>query len=128
MHVSPEDLARSGALLYDLEEEIKPRYLFLERAGLYQHPSPKSIGVHAAADPSVGDVLNTDLIEYLALACGSKLTAEEYNTFLSVLLAERDAVGQMGLDDHGYEDDGERERVEEMKRFKRNAAKEDDED
>ncbi len=41
------------------------------------------------AEPSVGDVLNTDLDEFVAFACDGKLTAEEFNTFLNVLLEER---------------------------------------
>jgi len=58
MHVSPLSVARSGALAFDLDEIIKPRYLFLERAGLYKHPHPKSVGHdNISAEPEISSVL-----------------------------------------------------------------------
>ncbi len=119
MHISPEDMAKSGCLMYDLDGEIKPRYLFLERAGLYRHPNPKSIGLTARAEPNVGDVLNTDLEEFLAFACDGKLTAEEYNTFLGVLLDERDRPEEFHtLMDDGIEDEDLEDVLEEQRKFK----------
>jgi len=71
MHVSPKKVARSGALSYDLETFIKPRYWFLERAGLYKHPNPKSIGDDSVtAEPAIEDVLDDSENE-----ANAKLTA-----------------------------------------------------
>ncbi len=107
MHVSPHDIASSGVLAKDLETEIRPRYLFLERAGLYKHPHPKSVGMNSRAEPPVHEVVNTPLDEFLGVTAGAKLSAEEYNTFLSVLHSEDEDV----FDDHEAVKDEEEEEL-----------------
>ncbi len=86
--MSPEDICSSCALSYDLDSEIRPRFVFVDRAGLYRHPNPKSVGLTGRAEPPPADVINSDLDEYLAFACQGRLTAQEYHTFLTAFFAE----------------------------------------
>ncbi len=90
MHVSPGDVARSGALDLDLAL-LRARFAFLDRSGLYRHPNPGAAGgATARAEPPIADVASPDLEEFLAFACDGKLRAEEYNTFLTALLHEEE--------------------------------------
>ena len=86
------------------------RYLFLERSGLYKHPSAKDLGSTKAAEPPIGDIAteSTDQ-EFVDKATDGRLTIEEFQAFTSTLL--EDEVTEYGRKDREAEELLEEERM-----------------
>ena len=91
MQVSPKTLIKSKALTFDLQH-IKDRYEFLNRAGLYQHPSLKSHSMTAAeAYPNIADVVETKDEAFVNDVAGEGVfSVEDYKMFVKMLNEEED--------------------------------------
>ena len=104
MRVHPNTLANSMAVAYDLQE-VKIRYEFLLRAGLYRHPSPKDIGTRAEAYPLVGEIVETSVKEFITNVVGNGITMEEFELFSKMRAAEFDDKEEAEwFLENGYED------------------------
>ncbi|TRY72399.1 hypothetical protein TCAL_00290 [Tigriopus californicus] len=112
MQVSPASISKSGALGHDCEM-LRSRYLFLDRSGIYKHPSAKSLELEDTAKPNINLIVIPSVPKFLAKCTQGCLSVEEYNTFLSLLAQEdmesRDAEEQLktGLREYESEDEDE---------------------
>jgi len=108
MHVDVVDIAKCNALTMDLDE-IKKRFLFLERSGLYQHPVPNDIGGMKSAMPQFHKIVETPPDEFfqkvVCPAGGQCLKEKEYDAFVRGLTPE-ELLENKYLDKNksGYED------------------------
>ena len=84
MQVFPRTLAKSKVLGFDLQH-IKDRYEFLNRAGLYQHPSVKSHGNRSEAYPNVSDVVETKLSVFIKDVAKNGFLVQDYEYFIKML-------------------------------------------
>ena len=91
MHVDVKDIANCKALSTDFDE-IKKRFLFLDRAGLYRHPVPNDVGSTKSASPSLSKIAQTPANKFIQRvvvpAGGVDLTVEEFEAFVRGLTPE----------------------------------------
>ena len=75
---------------FDLQQ-IKDRYEFLNRAGLYQHPSLKSKSAsNAEAFPLISDIVETELPKFIEEVAGNAFSVSDYELFVKLLNEEFD--------------------------------------
>lgn len=84
---------------------LQSRYEFVLRAGLYRHPSIKSLGTKAEALPLIGDIVETDLETFVTKVVENGVTIEEFNVFVNVLDEEFDSEEErLWFVENGFED------------------------
>lgn len=107
MQVHPATLAKTNTLNYDILT-IKDRYEFLLRAGLYQHPSLKSLGPKAEAKPHIKEIAETNIETFISEVVGHGFTVDDYQLFCKMLNEEFDVDDErIGYIQHGHEDNDE---------------------
>lgn len=121
MHVHPDDITDSSALMYNLEF-ISQRYEFLNRAGMYKHPNPKGIEDSLRAFPLLKDIVDVDQQHFLEILCGGIFTENEFNIFKHIMINEEDKFFKY-YDRDGYESIDYHEDYEEEIQFKKMGKK-----
>ena len=89
MNVSAKSMAVTGALNYDYDH-IRTRYMLLNRAGLYKHPSARTVGMTARAQPLIDKILEGSDEKFLRRTTSSVITEQDYKTFKEVLRTENE--------------------------------------
>jgi len=87
MIVKPQDIAHSNILQMDLKD-IKKRFLFLDRCGLYTFPNVKDAGKSTSSEPHIKELSTSSDEEFLANVTKGQLTIEEFDAFVDQLLPE----------------------------------------
>ena len=88
MHKSGKEVATENGLNFDFDE-LKVRFRFLDKSGIYRHPPKKSYGLEGGGKPGLDLILIDDPAEFLKATSGDAFALEEFNAFKTLSYLEQ---------------------------------------